>query len=124
MDEVLISDRRVRVVLQHAITPIVVSAIFCSLWLNIVGVDRDSVMTQQGLTANGEEKTDETGREEDIMEKQEGEAPLSQWTGRGEQLRELDNDACSWADNRHLSGPFGNSPGWTQREAKTGPRIH
>ncbi len=90
MDEVLLSDRRGWVVLQRAITPIVVSAIFCLLWLNSVGVDTDSVMAQQELTANKEEKMDKTDREEDIIEKQVVEEPLSQWTGRGEQLKELE----------------------------------
>jgi hypothetical protein len=55
MDEVLLSDRRAQVVLQRGITPIVVLAIFHSLWSNIVGVDTNSAMTQQELPANEEE---------------------------------------------------------------------
>jgi len=53
--EVLLSDRRAQVVLQRGITPIVVLAIFHSLWSNIVGVDTNSAMTQQELPANEEE---------------------------------------------------------------------
>jgi hypothetical protein len=38
MDDVLIADRRARNVMQHSITPIVVSAIFRALWSNSMGV--------------------------------------------------------------------------------------
>ena len=66
MDDVLIADRRARNVMQCGITPIVVSAIFCALWSNSMGVVAASVMAQQGLTAHDENKTDKTGREMEV----------------------------------------------------------
>ena len=57
MDDLLIADRRAWNVMQHGITPIVVSAIFCALWSNSMGVDTTSVMAQQGLTAHDKNKT-------------------------------------------------------------------
>jgi len=65
MDDVLIPDRRARNVMQRGITPIVVSAIFRALWLNSMGVVM--AMAQQGLTAHKENKTDETGREVEVV---------------------------------------------------------
>jgi hypothetical protein len=67
MDDVLIPDRRVRNVMQHGITPVVVSAIFCALWSNSMGVVTASAMAQQGLTAHEENKMDETGREVEVV---------------------------------------------------------
>ena len=66
MDDVLIADRRAQNVMQRGITPIVVSAIFCALWSNSMGVVTASVMAQQGLTAHNKNKTDETGREVEV----------------------------------------------------------
>ena len=66
MDDVLITDKGARNVMQRGITPIVVSAIFCALWPNSMGAVTASVMAQQGLTAHNENKLDETGREVEV----------------------------------------------------------
>ena len=45
----------------------VVLAIFRALWSNSMGVVTASAIAQQGLTAHKENKTDETGREVEVV---------------------------------------------------------
>ncbi len=67
MDEILLAERRAQGVLQCSITPIVVLAIFCSLWSGHGGGEMGSDVPQQRLTANDKtEEEMEEGRRDNI----------------------------------------------------------
>ncbi len=71
----LLEEQRAQGLLQRAIIPLIVSAIFHSLWSNPGGGDRDAHVGQLGLPLNKVEdvRKDKEGKEE------EGKQGWTQW---------------------------------------------
>jgi hypothetical protein len=117
MDEVLLAERRAQGVLQRSITPIVVLAIFCSLWSDNGGGDMGSDVPQQRLPSNDKtgEEMDKGGQdviEDQVLEEQEEHHEVIEEV-------EVDNKVCRWASScpQLTNGPFRT---WTRWEAEIG----